>query len=241
MVIINETFARQYWPGESPVGRLVYGDGFDDEPAEIVGVARDHKVRSFGEEPRPYLHRPSGPARDIGLVVRTSTLAAEALPMLRQTLWALEPNIVFTEDTSASEVTAITMTPTLLGAGLLGAFGALALALAAVGLYGLVAYSVSLRTREVGIRMALGAARGQVLRLVLGQGSRLAATGVVLGTLASLGVGQVLASLLYGVSPFDPLAYAVAVVVLLLVAGLANLAPAFTAARIDPLRALRRD
>ena len=175
------------------------------------------------------------------MVVRTSTPAADALPMLRQTLLELEPNIVFTADTSAREVTTRTMAPTQLGAGLLGAFGVLALALAAVGLYGVIAYSVSLRTREVGVRMALGATRGQVLRLVLGQGGRLAATGIVLGTLASLGVGQVLASLLYGVSPFDPLAYGVAAVILLLVAGLANLAPALTAARIDPLLALRRD
>ena len=241
VLIVNETFARQYWRGESAVGRLVYGSGFDDEPAEIVGVARDHKVRSIGEEPRPYLHRPSEPSRSIGLVVRTSTPAADALPMLRQTLPELEPNIVFTADTSAREVTTRTMAPTQLGAGLLGAFGVLALALAAVGLYGVIAYSVSLRTREVGVRMALGATRGQVLRLVLGQGGRLAATGIVLGTLASLGVGQVLASLLYGVSPFDPLAYGVAAVILLLVAGLANLAPALTAARIDPLLALRRD
>lgn len=241
VLVVNETFARQYWPGESALGRLVYGGGFDEEPAEIVGVARDHKVRSVGEEPRPYLHRPSGPSRSIGLVVRTSTPASEALPMLRETLWELEPNIVFTEDTSASELTTMTMAPTLLGAGLLGAFGALALVLAALGLYGVIAYSVSLRTREVGIRMALGAAPAQVLRLVLGQGTRLAVVGVILGTLASLGVGQVLASLLYGVSPFDPLAYTVAAGLLLLVAGLANLAPAFTAARIEPYLALRRD
>ena len=241
VAIVNETFARQYWPGESAVGCLVYRSGFDEEPTEIVGVARDHKVRSVGEEPRPYLHRPAGPSGRIGLVVRTLAPATEALPMLRQALWTLEPNIVFTEDTSASEVTTTTMAPTLLGAGLLGALGVLALALAAVGLYGVIAYSVSLRTREVGIRMALGAAPGQVLRLVLGQGGRLAAAGIILGTLASLGVGQVLASLLYGVSPFDPLAYAVAAITLLLVAGLANLVPAFTAARIDPLLALRRD
>ena len=241
VLIVNETFARQYWPGESAVGRLVYGSDFDETPAEIVGVARDHKVRSVGEEPRPYLHRPTGPSREIGLVVRTSTPAAEALPMLKQTLWELEPNIVFTEDRSASEVTTMTMAPTLLGAGLLGAFGALALLLAAVGLYGVIAYSVSLRTREMGIRMALGAAPAQVLRLVLGQGGRLAAVGIVLGTLVSLGVGQVLASLLYGVSPFDLPAFAVAAGVLIPVAGLANLAPALTAARIDPFLALRRD
>jgi putative ABC transport system permease protein len=133
------------------------------------------------------------------------------------------------------------MAPTRIGAGLLASFGALALLLAAVGLYGVIAYSVSLRTREVGIRIALGAERGQVLRMVLARGGRLAIAGIAIGTLASFGTGQVLASLLYGVSPFDPAAYASASALLLGVAGLANLAPALSAARIDPLRALRRE
>jgi putative ABC transport system permease protein len=133
------------------------------------------------------------------------------------------------------------MAPTRIGAGLLAAFGALALALAAVGLHGVIAYSVSLRTREVGIRMALGAGRGQILRQVLAQGGRLALIGVVLGTVAALAASRVLSSLLYGVSPFDPLAYGVAAAVLIAFAVVANLAPALTAARIDPLRALRRE
>jgi len=122
-----------------------------------------------------------------------------------------------------------------------GSLELLALILAAVGVYGVVAYSVSRRTREVGIRMALGAPRARVLRMVLWQGSRLATAGVLIGALAAIGVGRVLESLLYGVSSVDPLAYAVACGVLLLVATLANLVPAMTAARIDPMRALRAD
>jgi ABC-type antimicrobial peptide transport system permease subunit len=161
--------------------------------------------------------------------------------MLRDAIWKLEPNVVFTVEASATEIAAITMAPTILGAGIIGGFGALALVLAAVGLYGVIAYAVSLRTREVGIRMALGAARGQVVRLVLRQGGRLAAVGVAIGTLASLAAGRVLASLLYGVSPFDPVAYGVAAALLVAVAALANLAPALTASRVDPLTALRRD
>jgi hypothetical protein len=175
------------------------------------------------------------------LVVRTATPAADALPMLRRALWTLEPNIVFTEDVSAAQIADTTMAPTSIGAGIIGAFGALALLLAAIGLYGVIAYSVSLRTREVGIRMALGAAPGQVLRLILSQGGRLTLAGIGIGTLVSLGAGQLLASLLYGVSPFDPVAYGVAVALLVCVAGIANLAPAFAAARLDPLKALRRD
>ena len=241
VVIINETLARQYWPDGTAVGRRLYPGEFDQEPLEIVGVARDHKVRSVGEPPRPYLHRPAGRSRAIGLVVRTATPAVAALPMLRQAVWDLEPNVVFTENTSAADVARATMAPTRIGAGVIGAFGGFALLLAAIGLYGVVAYSVSLRTREVGIRMAIGAAPGQVLRLILAQGGRLTAVGIALGTVASIAVGQVLSSLLYGVSPFDPLAYLVAVGLLGTVAGLANLAPAAAAARIDPLKALRRD
>jgi len=241
VAIINETLARQYWPDESAVGRQLYTGDFDSEPRLIVGVARDHKVRSIGEDPRPYLHLPYARSLGISFIVRTATPAVSALPMLRQALWKLEPNIVFTQDVSAGDVAAATMAPTTVGAGIIGGFGALALLLAAVGLYGVIAYSVSLRTREVGIRMALGAEPGQVLRLVLGQGSRLALVGVVLGTLASLGVGRVLASMLYGISPFDPVAYGVAVSLLLVVAMVANIAPAIGAARINPLKALRVD
>jgi predicted permease len=241
VAIVNETMARQYWPGESAVGRVIHDGDVDQPPIEVVGVARDHKVRSVGEAPRPYLHLPAGPSRRISLVVRTSTRAVSALPMLRDAIWKLEPNVVFTGEASATEIAAITMAPTILGAGIIGGFGALALVLAAVGLYGVIAYAVSLRTREVGIRMALGAARGQVVRLVLRQGGRLAAVGVAIGTLASLAAGRVLASLLYGVSPFDPVAYGVAAALLVAVAALANLAPALTASRVDPLTALRRD
>jgi len=241
VAIVNETMAARYWPGESAVGKLIYPGGYDQPAHEIVGVSRDHKVRSVGEDPRPYVHFPAARSRSISLVVRTSTPAVAALPMLRQTLWQLEPNIVFTEDQSAAEVAELTMAPTRIGALLIGSFGALALLLAAFGLYGVIAYSVSLRTREVGIRMALGAAPRQVLRTVFAQGGKLALVGIVLGTVASLGAGQVLASMLYGVSPFDPLAFAGPAGLLLAVAGLANLAPAISAARIDPLRALRRD
>jgi ABC-type antimicrobial peptide transport system permease subunit len=133
------------------------------------------------------------------------------------------------------------MAPTRIGAGLMGAFGALALLLAAVGLYGVIAYSVSLRTREVGIRMAVGADRSRIVRMVLAQGARLAAAGIVVGGLVSLATARVLASLLYGVSPFDPAAYAFACGLLLAVACLANLVPALSAARIDPLRALKAE
>jgi predicted permease len=241
VAVVNQTMARQYWPEGPAVGRLLYTQGFESEPFEVVGVARDHKVRSVGEQPRPYLHLPARPSRSVDLIVRTATPAAGALPMLREAVWRLDPEILFTEDAPAEQVANATIAPTRIGAMVLGAFGALALLLAAVGLYGVIAHAVSRRTREVGIRIALGAERGQVLRMILAEGSRLALVGIGLGTLAAAGVGRVLESLLYGVSGFDPIAYSLAAGLLLLVALAANLMPALTAARIDPVRALRAE
>jgi predicted permease len=241
VLIVNQAFARRYWPGQSALGRQVHTSGFDQPPHTIVGVARDHKVRSVGEEPRPYLHVPASRSRRIPLVVRTTQPAEAALPALRKAVLALDPEIVFTEDASAAEVAATTLAPTRIGAALLGAFGALALALAAVGLYGVVSYSVSQRMREMGVRTALGARRADLARMVLRQGARLAGVGIGVGALLAALAGRVFGSLLYGVSPFDPLAYAVAATVLLAVAALANLVPALAAARVDPVRALRSE
>jgi predicted permease len=240
VAIVNETLARQYWP-DGAIGRLLYTGTFKSPPYEIVGIARNHKVRSVGETPRPYLHLPEEPSRTVALVVRTAMPASSALPALRQVLWMLEPDILFTGDTPAEEVAAATVAPTRIGALVLGAFGALALVLAAVGLYGVVAYSVSRRMREVGIRLALGAEPWQVMRMMLGHGGRLALAGIALGALGAVGVAQVLDSLLYGVSALDPLAYAAAAAVLMIVALLANLVPALAAARLDPVRALRNE
>jgi predicted permease len=241
VAVVNETMARQYWPEGAAIGRLIHAGGWDSAPVEIVGVARDHKVRSVGEQARPYLHLPVPPSQSIGLIVRTATPAAAALPMLRDAIWKLDPEILFTEDVPAEQVAAATIAPTRLGAMVLGAFGALALLLAAVGLYGVISHAVGRRTRELGIRIALGAERGQVLRMIMAEGGRLALAGIGLGTLAAAAIGRVLESLLYGVSSFDPIAYSVAAGLLFVVALAANLVPALTAASIDPVRALRTE
>jgi macrolide transport system ATP-binding/permease protein len=241
VVIVNEAFARQYWPGGNAVGERIYRGGYHTTAWEIVGIARDHKVRSVGEQPRPYLHIPGQWDRAIGLIVRTSTPAEAALPMLRNALWSLEPDIVFTEDVPAEQVAATTVLPTRVGAIVLGAFGILALILAAVGLYGVVAYSVSRRTREIGIRMALGAPRAAVLRLLASRGVVVAFAGLAAGALIGAAVGRLLEAMLYGISAFDGIAFAIAAAVLLTITGVANLVPTLSAMRIDPVRALRSE
>jgi predicted permease len=241
VAIVNETMARMLWPAGDALGSRVHLSGPSSPAHEVIGIARDHKVRSVGEPPRPYLHLPAEPSRNVGLVVRTAGPAAAVLPALRQAVLSLEPTIVFTEDVSASEIAATTMAPTRIGAMVVGAFGMLALLLASIGLYGVVSYSVSRRTREVGIRMAVGATRAQVLRLILSQGLRLAVVGIVLGAIGAAMVGRLLESMLYGVSSVDAVAFAAAAALLILVALAANLMPARSAVRIDPLRALRTE
>ena len=152
----------------------------------------------------------------IALVVRTSTPPESALPMLRQALWSLEPGIVFTEDVPAQEVADTTVLPTRIGAMVHAAFGALALLLAAIGLYGVVAYSVSRRTREVGIRIALGAQRREVLWTMAARGGRLALIGIAIGGVMAAAAGNLLESMLYGVSAVDAIAFAAAAGVMLI-------------------------
>ena len=241
VVIVNEAMARRYWAGRSPVGERLYTEGFDGPAFEIVGVVADYKVRDVGEEPRPYLHFAwrQQADRKTTILARTAGPAAPALAGLRRAILDLEPAVVFSDEGTVTDLLRLTLAPARAGAALLSAFGGLALMLAAVGLYGVVSYSVAQRTREVGIRMALGARVGDVLQLMLGRGMRLAAVGVAFGALAAAALSRVLSSLLYGVSAFDPVAFAAAAALLLAVAFVANLVPARRAARVDPTVALR--
>ncbi|MGH9220778.1 MAG: FtsX-like permease family protein, partial [Vicinamibacterales bacterium] len=241
VLIVNEAFARQYWPKGNALGQRVYRGGYHTPAWEIVGIARDHKVRSVGENPRPYAHVPGEWDSGVGLVVRTAIAAETALPMLRSALWSLEPDIVFTEDAAAEQVAATTVLPTRIGAIVLGAFGILALILAAIGLYGVVAYSVSRRTREVGIRIALGAPRVAVLRVLASRGAIVTVAGLAIGALIGAAVGRLLTAMLYGVGAFDAIAFGMAAAVLLAITGVANFVPALAAMRIDPVRALRAE
>jgi len=243
VVIVNEAMAKRYWPEASPIGELIHTEDFDGAPHQVVGLVRDYKVRSLGEAPRPYLHfaRRQEPSRSVTVLARTSGPAASAVGPLRRAVLEMEPDVAFREDGTVADLIRATLVPTRIGVSLLGVFGILALLLAAVGLYGVIAYSVSQRTRELGVRAALGAGRGDLVRLVVGQGMRLAAVGVLLGILAAAAVTRVLSALLYGISAVDPLAFGLAATALLGVALVANLVPALRAARVDPMRALRHE
>jgi putative ABC transport system permease protein len=242
VAIVSELFARTYWPGDSAIGRIVYertlssGRGF-----EIVGVVANHTLQTVGETPQPAIYfsttqRPSG--YNV-LVARTATSDAALVSRMRETLLGLEPDLLLMESQTMKGQMQGMLFPVRVAAALVTAFSCLGLALAAVGLYGIIAFSVAQRTREIGIRMAVGARPSTVVRLVLRQGVALVAVGLVVGTLLGALATRIVAGALYGVSVADPLAWGAAAAVLLGAAMLANAVPAYRAVRIDPVKALR--
>jgi predicted permease len=241
VAIVNETFARRYWPGERAVGKTFRSRQSDGPLFEVVGVSADHKVSTIGEPPTPFIEFAitQRPASYTSFIARTRGDADMLLRSMREALLALEPNLVFVENqTMAAEVDA-TLFPVRVGAWLVTSIGLMAMLLAAVGLYGVIAYSVARRTREIGIRIALGARPGTVLRLVMQQGLFVAAAGLVAGCALAAVAAHLIAGALYGVRPSDPLSWLAAVGVVLGVAALANFIPARRAARVDPSIALR--
>jgi ABC-type antimicrobial peptide transport system permease subunit len=207
----------------------------------IIGISADHKIRTVGEESRPYVHfvRTQELHDYTHLLIRSERDVAAAMKAVQGEILARDPNIVFIQATTMDEMVDISLYPVRMGVILLGIFGLLAVSLAGVGLYGVISYSVSRRTRELGIRMALGATAQQVCKQVLAQGLILTLAGVVLGMLGAAAVGRVLRGILYGISPMDPIACASAAAFLLVIALGANYIPASRAARVDPLVALR--
>jgi predicted permease len=241
VVIINETMARRFWPGENPLGKRLRTSGSEKKWYEVVGVCRDYKVRTVGEETRPYVHwvfdQRDNPFQM--LLARTAGDPAPMLESLRRELRSIEPDLVFMDVRTMPENMAVTLYPVRVGATLLSVFGFLALGMAAVGLYGVIAYSVSRRTHEFGLRMALGARTADVLRLVVKQGMVLVTVGIVLGMVGATAVTWVLTSVLYGVTALDPVTFGATSLFLAAVALLANWIPAHRAAHIDPMDALR--
>jgi predicted permease len=243
VAIVNDAFVRTHWPNADAVGRRFRVRGIDGPEYEVVGVVGDYKVETVGEAPTPYIHYALNQRAFTGEVflVRTAADPDALLTAMRRELLALEPGTVFLESQTMQTQVDVTLLPARLAAQTIGLIGLVATALAAIGLYGVVAYAVSRRTREIGIRMALGAAPRAVLAMVMRQGLSVAAAGVVAGLALSWVAAQAIASGLYGVTAGDLTAWTGAAAVLLAAAALANYIPARRAARVDPSVALRLD
>ncbi len=238
VVIINQTMARRYWPEESPVGKQVRrGSAL----LEVVGVARDGKYHSLSEDPRPYMYFPLLQAyrSEVVVIARTNSNPAALIAGVRGTIRDMDADLPLYDTMTMQEHMSASVFIQKIAATFLGIFGALALALATVGIYSVMAYSVSQRTREIGIRMALGADSREVLRHVVGQGMRLALAGVAAGLAAAFALTRFLSNLLYGVSASDPLTFAGIAALLAAVALAACWVPARRATKIDPMIALR--
>jgi len=242
VAIVNQTMARQYWPGESPLGHT-FTIASTGRTFRIIGVNRDHKQHGVLEQPAPFVYFAAGqrPSRYNFLVARTSGDAAALVAAMRRELLALEPGLVVMDASTMESHMAAALLPARVGALLAGGFGGLGTLLAAIGLYGVLAFSVGRRTKEIGLRMALGAQPSGVLAMVMGQGFTLVALGLVLGGGLAAAAAFVLRGLLYGVSPLDPVAWAAAAAFMLIAALVANAVPARRAMRVQPLTALRTD
>jgi predicted permease len=241
--IINEQFAQRFFAHQSPLGHTI---GTEDGRYQmtVVGVVKDHKYRSINEDPIPmawymYAQIPMTGAMHVEMRVHGDPLAI--LPSARKALQEINPNLPLIRPMTQRAQYNLSISGQVLFARLAGFFGFLAVVLVAAGLYGTLAYRVSMRTAEIGVRMALGARRGQVVWVVLKGSLLLTAAGVVIGVPAAMLVGHALTSSLYEVQPLDAVSYLLAVVGVALVALAASVVPAARAAGVDPMRALRME
>jgi predicted permease len=241
-VVISESAAGKFWPGEDPIGKRVgIGQGGFNDGATVVGVIGDVRYHTIDSLPHPdvYIAYAQSPAARMMIFIRTAHDPLSLAAAARRTVNALVPGVpVFDIKTMASR-TAVATAQARFSAALLALFAATALALAVIGIYGVMSFMVVQRTREIGIRMALGADRRQVQRLVIKEGFWLATTGTVLGVGAAVGLTRVLRSLLFDVKPGDPMTYVSIVALLAVAAGVASWIPARRASRVEPTEALR--
>ena len=243
VAVVNETLARRFWPGESAIGKVFHTRGGEGPAFRIVGVSADHKVLTLSERPTPFLHvaRAQRPGSYSALVARTRGDAATLLRDMRRALVGLDPNVVFIENQTMEAEVDATLLPMRASAWLVSGVGVVAMLLAAIGLYGVIAYSVACRTREIGIRIALGAHRTTVVRMVMREGLAVALAGLVLGSALAAAAARAIAGVLYGITPADPVSWLAAAAVLMAVAAIANFIPAARASRVQPTQALRTE
>lgn len=243
VMMVNRTMAERAWPGGSPVGRRVETVQFGWKWYEVVGVVDDTRYYGLGSESRPemYIVVDQVPFGSMTVVARTAGSTAPLLEALRRAVLEVDPIQPPQDVLAVAELVAADVAAERFYATLLGIFAAVALALAAAGLYGLLSYWVGLRRRELGVRIAMGATRPKILRLVLSSGMMVVALGILAGLAAAFATTRLLASMLFGVQPLDPLTFAGMAGLLALVAALACLLPAWRASRMDPVEVLKEE
>jgi predicted permease len=243
VVIVNEALARTYFPNQNPLGKRI-SLGNNKPWLEIIGVARDYRLHKLIETPAPHLDLPAlqqPHGSFVRLLIRTEVDPLTVYPVIRKAALTLNPQVTVSPPTTMDYEIEGSLAASRMASTLTSLFGLTALLLAAIGLYGVMSYAVSRRTREIGIRMALGAEQRSVLRLVLRQGLWLTGIGIVLGLLAALFLTRLLQSLLYGVGVTDPLTFAGVALLLAAVAAFACWIPARRATKVDPMIALRHE
>jgi macrolide transport system ATP-binding/permease protein len=238
VAVVNETMAAQYWRGRNPIGERVQVKG---RWMQVVGIAKDSKYESVRETPKPFFYVPlrQNFSRGVGLYIRTPLSAQTMASALVREVHSIDPNLALYEVITLQEQLDRSTSAQLVALTLVSVLGGLALLLAAIGLYGVMSYAVSQSTRELGLRMALGAGASHLWRLVLSRGLALTAGGVLLGAVVALGLTRLMQNLLYNVSPRDPLAFGAALAVMTIGSLAACFLPAWRATRTDPARALR--
>jgi putative ABC transport system permease protein len=246
VVVINQAMARRFWGGRRALGaRITLGDPADPEARwlTVIGIAGDVRHERLSDQAYPQIYLPfeQGPIRSMVLAVRAEGDPGSVVPAIRRSLAGIDPDLPLANVTTLEERKAASLARPRVNAAVLGGFALAALVLAAVGIYGVVAYGVVQRTRELGIRMALGAGGGPLLRMVIRQGMTPVLAGMALGLAGSLAGGRVLRSLLFGVGPSDPVTFVAVTFFLVAVALAAIYLPARRAARSDPMVALRND
>ena len=247
VAVLNQSAAHLLFPGEDAIGRHFRVNGANGRDVEVVGVAQDGRYLDLTEAQRAYMFLPLFAERQVFgsrwgaevVVVRTAGPAPAYAKVVHDTLRQIDPDVFVLSMRTMDEHVRYALYSDRLTVQLVGSMGVLGLVLAAIGLFGVISYSVARRTREIGVRIAIGANPGDVVRLVLGRASLLAGLGITLGVVLALAAGRVLSSALYGVSVRDPMTYAAAIVTMAVVGVLAAAIPARRAAAVDPLRALR--
>jgi predicted permease len=244
VVVISEKTAQRYWPGQDPIGkRLKPGATNSDIPwREVIGVVKDVRQNDFIAQPKMQMYLPYRQMKNVAanaLVVRTSVEPMSLATSMRNAIWAVDKDQPVANIDTMQHIVSEAIARQRFSMLLLGIFAVLALVLAAVGIYGVMSYSVAQRTHEIGIRMALGARRADVLQMTVKQGLKLVGAGMIIGLAAAFLLTRVMASLLFGISATDPITFVGISLVLLVVAILASYVPALRATKVDPIIALR--